>query len=80
MNTRKHCQDCKKASSTPDPATKRMCGLQLMRTYTGLQRDQDAVKVALELNQLIRTTRRSSTKPGASTQITPSSRYISWKS
>jgi tetratricopeptide (TPR) repeat protein len=36
----------------PDPATRRMCGLQLMRSYTGLQRDQDAVKVALELNQL----------------------------
>ena len=36
----------------PDPATKRMCGLQLMRAYTGLQRDQDAVNVALELNQL----------------------------
>jgi tetratricopeptide (TPR) repeat protein len=36
----------------PDPATKRMCGLQLMRSYTGLQRDEDAVKVALELNQL----------------------------
>jgi tetratricopeptide (TPR) repeat protein len=35
-----------------DPATKRMCGLQLMRTYTGLQRDQDAVNVALQLNQL----------------------------
>jgi tetratricopeptide (TPR) repeat protein len=35
----------------PDPATKRMCGLQLMRTYTGLQRDKDAVTVALELNK-----------------------------
>jgi tetratricopeptide (TPR) repeat protein len=35
-----------------DPATKRMCGLRLMRTYTGLQRDQDAVNVALQLNQL----------------------------
>ena len=35
----------------PDPATKRMCGLQLMRTYTGLQRDKDAVVVALELNK-----------------------------
>jgi tetratricopeptide (TPR) repeat protein len=35
-----------------DPATKRMCGLQLMRTYTGLQRDKDAVTVALELNKL----------------------------
>jgi tetratricopeptide (TPR) repeat protein len=37
---------------TPDPSTKRLCGLQLMRTYTGLQRDSDAVKVALELNRL----------------------------
>ena len=36
----------------PDPATKRMCGLQLMRAYTGLQRDRDAVTVALELNRL----------------------------
>jgi tetratricopeptide (TPR) repeat protein len=36
----------------PDPATKRMCGLQLMRSYTGLQRDQDAVNMALQLNQL----------------------------
>jgi tetratricopeptide (TPR) repeat protein len=35
-----------------DPATKRMCGLQLMRTYTGLQRDKDAVTAALELNKL----------------------------
>jgi tetratricopeptide (TPR) repeat protein len=35
-----------------DPAAKRMCGLQLMRTYTGLQRDGDAVTVALELNRL----------------------------
>jgi tetratricopeptide (TPR) repeat protein len=35
-----------------DPATKRMCGLQLMRTYTGLQRDKDAVTVALELNRI----------------------------
>ena len=35
-----------------DPASKRMCGLQLMRTYTGLERDKDAVTVALELNRL----------------------------
>jgi tetratricopeptide (TPR) repeat protein len=35
-----------------DAATKRLCGLQLMRSYTGLQRDSDAVKVALELNRL----------------------------
>src|SRR5258708_17480431 len=35
-----------------DPATKRMCGLQLMRTYTGLQRDKYAVAVALELNRV----------------------------
>ena len=36
----------------PDPATKRLCGLQLMRAYTALQRDLDAVTVALELNRL----------------------------
>jgi tetratricopeptide (TPR) repeat protein len=36
----------------PDPYTKRMCGLQLMRAYTGLQRDSEAVNVALELNRL----------------------------
>jgi tetratricopeptide (TPR) repeat protein len=36
----------------PDPDTKRLCGLQLMRAYTGLQRDQDAVAVALEMNKL----------------------------
>jgi tetratricopeptide (TPR) repeat protein len=35
-----------------DPEIKRMCGLQLERVYTGLQRDSDAVKVALELNRL----------------------------
>jgi tetratricopeptide (TPR) repeat protein len=35
-----------------DPEIKRMCGLQLMRSYTGLQRDADAVKIALELNRL----------------------------
>jgi tetratricopeptide (TPR) repeat protein len=35
-----------------DPEIKRMCGLQLMRSYTGLQRDDDAVKVALELNRV----------------------------
>ncbi len=35
-----------------DPEIKRMCGLQLMRAYTGLQRDDDAVKVALEMNRL----------------------------
>jgi tetratricopeptide (TPR) repeat protein len=36
----------------PDPYTKRLCGLQLMRAYTGLQRDSDAVNMALELNRL----------------------------
>jgi len=35
-----------------DPAIKRMCGLQLLRTYTGLRRDNKAVEVALELNRL----------------------------
>ena len=35
-----------------DPALKRMSGLQLERTYTGLRRDADAVQTALELNRL----------------------------
>lgn len=37
---------------SPDPAVKRMCGLQLMRAYTGLNEDGKAVQVALELNNL----------------------------
>jgi tetratricopeptide (TPR) repeat protein len=37
---------------TADPSTKRLCGLQLMRAYTGLERDGDAVTIALELNRL----------------------------
>jgi tetratricopeptide (TPR) repeat protein len=35
-----------------DPATRRLCGLQLLRAYTGLSRDADAVETALELNKL----------------------------
>lgn len=35
-----------------DPAIHRMCGLQLVRSYTSLQRDRDAVEVALKLNSL----------------------------
>jgi len=35
-----------------DPPIKRMCGLQLLRVYTGLRRDGEAVQVALELNRL----------------------------
>jgi len=35
-----------------DPVVKRTCGLQLERAYTGLQRDEKAVGVALELNRL----------------------------
>jgi tetratricopeptide (TPR) repeat protein len=35
-----------------DAALKRMSGLQLERTYTGLQQDAKAVEVALELNRL----------------------------
>ncbi len=35
-----------------DPTTRRLCGLQLLRAYTGLQRDEDAVTMALELNRL----------------------------
>jgi tetratricopeptide (TPR) repeat protein len=35
-----------------DPALKRLLGLHLERAYTGLQRDDDAVEVALELTRL----------------------------
>jgi tetratricopeptide (TPR) repeat protein len=35
-----------------DSPTKRMCGLQLLRAYTGLGQDSKAVEVALELNRL----------------------------
>jgi tetratricopeptide (TPR) repeat protein len=35
-----------------DPALKRLAGLQLQRAYTGLQKDNKAVEIALELNRL----------------------------
>ena len=35
-----------------DPDTQRMCGLQLLRAYTGLGRGTDAVETALALNKL----------------------------
>jgi len=35
-----------------DAEVKRMCGLQLLRAYTGLNRDSDAVMIALALNKL----------------------------
>lgn len=35
-----------------DPATRRLCGLQLLRAYTELNRDADAVETGLELNKL----------------------------
>ena len=35
-----------------DPEVKRMCGLQLMRAYTELGRDPDAVETALAMNKL----------------------------
>jgi tetratricopeptide (TPR) repeat protein len=35
-----------------DPQVKRMCGLQLLRVYSGLRNDSKAVGVALELNRL----------------------------
>ena len=35
-----------------DSESRRMCGLQLLRTYTGLNRDADAVETALTLNKL----------------------------
>jgi tetratricopeptide (TPR) repeat protein len=34
-----------------DPEARRMCGLQLLRAYTGLGRDSDAVQTALALNK-----------------------------
>jgi predicted Zn-dependent protease len=37
---------------TADPDVRRMCGLQLLRAYTGLSRDSDAVETALALNRL----------------------------
>lgn len=37
---------------TGDPDTRRMSGLQLLRAYTSLGRDADAVEVSLELNKL----------------------------
>ena len=37
---------------SPDPALKRLAGLQLQRAYTGLQKDNKAVEIALELNRL----------------------------
>jgi predicted Zn-dependent protease len=36
---------------TTDSSTQRMCGLQLLRAYTGLGRDSDAVETALALNK-----------------------------
>jgi tetratricopeptide (TPR) repeat protein len=35
---------------TPDAMTRRLCGLQLLRAYTNLGRERDAVQTALELN------------------------------
>ena len=37
---------------TSDSEVRRMCGLQLLRAYTGLSRDSDAVETALALNKL----------------------------
>jgi predicted Zn-dependent protease len=37
---------------TADSNTQRMCGLQLLRAYSGLGRDSDAVEAALALNKL----------------------------
>lgn len=37
---------------TAEPEVRRMCGLQLLRAYTGLGRDSEAVTTSLELNKL----------------------------
>ncbi len=39
-------------SSVADPALKRLAGLQLQRSYSGLARDHEAVEVALKLTKL----------------------------
>ena len=36
---------------TTDPEVRRMCGLQLLRSYTGIGRDPEAVQTALALNK-----------------------------
>src|SRR6266567_3462783 len=41
-----------KGFRSTDPEMKRMCGLQLERTYTSLKRDSKAVEIALELERL----------------------------
>lgn len=41
-----------KGYRSADPEMKRMCGLQLERAYTGLKRDSDAVRIALEMERL----------------------------
>jgi tetratricopeptide (TPR) repeat protein len=38
--------------SSAEPQIKRQCGLELLRTYTALHRDADAVETALALNKL----------------------------
>jgi tetratricopeptide (TPR) repeat protein len=37
---------------SPEPEIKRMCGLELVRAYTGLKKDSKAVELAIELNRL----------------------------
>jgi predicted Zn-dependent protease len=39
-------------AQSADPVLRRMAGLHLQRTYTGLRRDQDAVDIALRLSRL----------------------------
>ncbi len=41
-----------KGFRSSDPDMKRICGLQLERAYTGLKRDSDAVRVALDMERL----------------------------
>ena len=41
-----------KGFRSADPETKRMCGLQLERAYTGLLQNRKAVEIALEMNRL----------------------------
>ena len=57
---------------TADVALRRLAGLQLQRAYTGLEQDDQAVEVALELTPpLSRTIPKSCITPGASSRTTP---------
>ena len=64
---------------TSDPTLKRMSGLQLERTYTGLRRDAEAAQIALELNRLYPNDAGILYYPGLLLEIMPILRCRSWR-